>query len=56
MKYILFGKNSDMANLRETVTRLFLLREAADTMAVFADSEKKGQAKSIMGSTQNFNH
>ena len=45
LEYIINGKNTDAANLRETVTKLFFIREAADTMAVFKDSGKQAQAK-----------
>ena len=45
LEYIINGKNTDTANLRESVTKLFLLREAADTMMVYADSGKKAQAE-----------
>ncbi|MCR4909075.1 MAG: DUF5702 domain-containing protein [Lachnospiraceae bacterium] len=46
-EYILNGKNSDMANLRATAEKLFLLREAADTAAVFNDSIKRGEAEAL---------
>ncbi len=41
LEYILYGKNTDKANLREIVTRLQLLRYAADAMYIFKDPEKK---------------
>ena len=47
LEYILNGKNTDQANLRDTVFKLFSIREAADTMAVFKDSGKKGQCKTL---------
>ena len=47
LEYILNGKNTDRANFRETVTKLFMMREAADTMAVFRDEGKKAQCKGL---------
>ena len=41
LEYVLFGKGSDKANLRETVNRLMILRYGADAMYIFTDSEKK---------------
>ncbi len=47
LEYILNGKNTDQANLRDTVFKLFTIREAADTMAVFRDSGKEGQCRTL---------
>ncbi len=47
IEYIINGKNTDTANLRETVTKLFFLREAADTMAIYRDTGKKAQAEAV---------
>ncbi len=47
LEYILNGKNTDRANFRDTVFKLFLIREAADTMAVFKDEGKKSQCKAL---------
>ncbi len=49
LEYILNGKNTDQANFRDTVFKLFTIREAADTMAVFKDSSKKAQCKTLAG-------
>ncbi len=45
LEYILNGKNTDRANLRDTIFKLFVIREAADTMAVFKDEGKKAQCE-----------
>lgn len=45
LEYILNGNNTDRANFRDTVFKLFVMREAADTMAVFKDDGKKSQCK-----------
>ncbi len=45
LEYILNGRNTDQANFRDTVFKLFVIREAADTMAVFKDEGKKNQCK-----------
>ena len=47
LEYILNGKNTDKANFRETVFKLFTIREAADTMAVFKDPGKESQCKAL---------
>ncbi|SKB97568.1 hypothetical protein SAMN06296386_11191 [Lachnospiraceae bacterium] len=47
MEYILFGKNTDTANLRESAERLFWAREPVNTMAVFQDDGKIAQAKAV---------
>ena len=47
LEYILNGKNTDKANIRETVKKLFFMREAADTMAIYRDAGKKSQAKTV---------
>ncbi len=47
LEYILNGRNTDQANLRDTVFKLFTIREAADTMAVFNDPGKKSQCKTL---------
>lgn len=47
MEYILNGRNTDQANFRDTVAKLFMIREAADTMAVFKDESKKAQCKAL---------
>ncbi len=47
LEYVLNGKNTDKANIRETVKKLFLMREGANTMAIYRDSDKKSQAKAV---------
>lgn len=47
LEYILNGKNTDQANLRDTVQKMFLIREAQDTMAVFGDPGKRGQCETL---------
>ena len=47
LEYVLNGKNTDRANLRDTLQTLFIMREAADTMAVFQDEVKKNEAKGV---------
>ena len=47
LEYILSGKNTDRANLREAVTKLFLMREAADTIAIYQDRGKMRQAEGV---------
>ncbi len=49
LEYILEGKGSDAANLKALCGKLLMLREAADTMAVFADEGKREQAKLVGG-------
>ncbi len=46
-EYILNGKNTDVANLRSTAEKLFLFREAVDTVAVFQDAAKKEEALAV---------
>lgn len=43
-EYILNGKNTDTANLRCTVEKLFAMRAASNTMMIFRDSEKHDEA------------
>ncbi|MCR4738853.1 MAG: DUF5702 domain-containing protein, partial [Lachnospiraceae bacterium] len=47
LEYILNGKNTDQANLRDTVFKLFMIREASDTMAVFNDEGKRSQCEAL---------
>ena len=49
LEYILNGKNTDEANFRDTVAKLFVMREAQDTMAVFRDEGKKAQCRALAG-------
>ena len=47
LEYVLNGKNTDIANLRDTVSKLLFIREAADTIAALSDENKKNQAKPV---------
>lgn len=46
-EYILYGKNSDAANLRRNVEVLFSLRAAANLAALGADSARKAEAQAV---------
>lgn len=43
-EYILFGRDSDLENLKKTVNRLLLLREGANLMHLYTDPVKGSQA------------
>ncbi|MBO5031895.1 MAG: hypothetical protein J6D08_08430 [Lachnospiraceae bacterium] len=45
IEYILYGKNSDAANLRSSVELLFGLRAASNLTSIFMDSKKKSEAE-----------
>lgn len=47
IEYILYGKESDTQNLKKTVNKLLIIREAANSIAIFQDSEKKAEADLI---------
>ncbi|MBO6132990.1 MAG: hypothetical protein J6P05_01495 [Lachnospiraceae bacterium] len=47
LEYILNGENTDIANLREMVKKIFLLREAADTIAALRNESMREQAKVV---------
>ncbi|MBQ9606489.1 MAG: hypothetical protein IJV16_04860 [Lachnospiraceae bacterium] len=47
LEYILYGRNTDKANLRETVEKLMLLRYGADAMYVLTDMEKRNTVQLI---------
>ena len=47
LEYILYGRNTDKANLREAVEKLMLLRYGADALYIFTDSEKRESVKVI---------
>ncbi len=47
IEYILAGKASDNANLKETANRLLLLREASNVLYLFSDSAKMAQAEAL---------
>jgi hypothetical protein len=43
VEYLLIGEEKDVDNLKGVANRLCLLREAANALYLFSDSEKKGQ-------------
>lgn len=47
IEYILYGKNSDAANLRSSVERLFALRAAANMVSICGDSVKKAEVEVV---------
>ncbi len=47
LEYILHGRSSDKANLRETVERLLLLRYGADAAYIFTDPGKKDAVEAV---------
>ncbi len=47
LEYILYGRNTDKANLREAVERLLLLRYGADAAFIFSDPKRKETVKGI---------
>ena len=47
IEYILYGNNSDAANLQKSVEILFALRAAANLTTIYIDSEKKSEAELI---------
>lgn len=47
IEYILYGKNSDAANLRNSVELLFALRAAANLTSIYTDSTKKEEAELV---------
>ncbi len=47
LEYILYGRNTDKANLREAVEKLMLLRYGADTLYIFTDAEKRESVELI---------
>ena len=49
VEYILYGRGSDKANLREAVERLMLFRYAADAFYIFTDPEKKAPVEAVVG-------
>ncbi|MGI6069551.1 MAG: DUF5702 domain-containing protein [Blautia sp.] len=46
-EYILYGKDSDISNLKKTVNRLLLLREGANLIHLYSDPGKYGQASTL---------
>lgn len=47
IEYILYGKDSDTANLKAFVERLFAVRAAADAISIAKDSTRKQEAEII---------
>lgn len=47
LEYILYGRDTDKANLREAVEKLMLLRYGADALYIFTDTEKKSTVEAI---------
>lgn len=47
LEYILFGKNSDESNLKETVTLLLLMRQAANYGYIMQDTAKLAEAEAL---------
>lgn len=47
IEYIFAGKEKDIDNLKETVNRLLLIREAANLLYLFSDSAKMAEAEAL---------
>lgn len=47
IEYILYGKNSDVANLRNSTELLFALRSSANLTSILMDSEKRSEAEAV---------
>lgn len=47
LEYILYGKNTDRANLRTAVERLMLIRYGADAAYIFSDDERKNAVLAV---------
>lgn len=45
IEYLVAGKENDTENLKSVVNRLLLLREAANTIYLFSDEEKRAEAE-----------
>ncbi len=52
-EYILVGRNSDVANLKEIAERLFLLREAANIFHIISSEEKMESTKIVSAAIAN---
>lgn len=46
-EYLLYGKNTDRANLKKNVEQLIKVREAANLIYLLGDSEKRGEADTL---------
>ena len=49
MEYILCGRSSDMANMKEVVRRLMVLREAANIACIYRDSRLQEELSAVSG-------
>ena len=49
LEYLIAGKENDTENLRGVANRLLALREAANTLYLFSDSEKSMEAELVAG-------
>lgn len=47
MEYLLMGKDNDIENLKNTANLLLAIREAANTLYIFADKEKCAEAEAV---------
>jgi len=47
LEYILFGQSQDKDNLKKIVTKLLIIREAANSIAIFIDENKISEAKVV---------
>lgn len=47
IEYLVAGGNSDVENLRTVLKRICAIREAANTLYLFSDSEKRGEAELV---------
>lgn len=50
VEYILGGRGSDRENLKKTVNRILLLREAANAAYLYTDPEKRAQSSALAAS------
>lgn len=47
VEYVIAGKDSDLDNLKSVVNRIFAIREAANVMYLYGDTEKRGIAEAL---------
>lgn len=47
MEYILFGKDTDLDNLKSMANKLLLIREGVNMAAILADSVKRAQVQTL---------
>ncbi len=48
LEYILNGKNTDKANLRETVNKIMIIRYASDAMFILSNDKRKNEIKPVI--------